>query len=293
MSYPTGKDHHSYGKSRSEETKKKISESRKKNRDKIKYPTGVDHPFYGKHHTDEAKHKISENLKQYTGEKCHRYGIKWSDELRAKLLPSRRDHPGFLGKKHSIESNAKNAKAHYGKIASAETRKKMSKWHQLHPKRGKDNPGYGKPCGFGSGWGWGGWYKGWHFRSLGELRYVIEEIEPSGLEWKSAEKKELRIPYVDDKGSDRTYCADFIIDNVRLVEVKHKRLLEKDKNVIRKKEAGELFCKEHNLIYEMADSKHLSFQKLRTLVESGEVKLVEKWNERFKSMCKKKDLLKY
>lgn len=48
-----GEAHHNYGKSRPEETCKKISESHK----------GEKNPFYGKHHSEKTKKQISDNLK--------------------------------------------------------------------------------------------------------------------------------------------------------------------------------------------------------------------------------------
>ena len=50
-----------YGKHHTEETKEKISKSRKGKR------AGEQHPFYGKHHTEETKEKISENRKSKGG----------------------------------------------------------------------------------------------------------------------------------------------------------------------------------------------------------------------------------
>ena len=52
-----------YGKHHTEETKKKISESRKGKR------AGVDHPFYGKHHSQESLNKMSVNRKGKGGKK--------------------------------------------------------------------------------------------------------------------------------------------------------------------------------------------------------------------------------
>lgn len=92
----TTKEHrylHHKGMRHSEESKKKISESRKG-----KYG-GEDNPFYGKHHTEEAKRKISE---------AHKGKSIWK------------------GKHHSEESKRKNSEAHKGKHHSEETRKKMS-----------------------------------------------------------------------------------------------------------------------------------------------------------------------
>jgi hypothetical protein len=42
---------------------------------------------------------------------------------------------------------------------------------------GSKNKMYGKPSPQGSGNGWSGWYKGWYFRSLIELSYMVNVIE--------------------------------------------------------------------------------------------------------------------
>lgn len=59
----SGKGNPFYGKHHSNETKKKISDSRKG-----KY-VGESHPFYGKHHSDESKAKISNSRKNKGGKK--------------------------------------------------------------------------------------------------------------------------------------------------------------------------------------------------------------------------------
>ena len=108
------------GGSRSEETKRKISRSKK----------GENHPmfgkpptkgFLGKRHTPETCRKISEAT---TGEKNHRYG---------KLAPNR-------GKPHSAKTRRKISEARKGKKHSEEAKRKMS-----GSKKGEKHPMYGKP----------------------------------------------------------------------------------------------------------------------------------------------------
>lgn len=280
-----GENHHSFGKPRSEETKRKISESRKKN--KIVYPTGPDHAFFGKHHREESKKKISESIKELglVGEKSYWYGKHPSEETRKKLSEVRTgENNPFYGKHHSDESMKKNAAAHLGKSPSKQTRQKMSVSHK-GKQLGVDNPAYGKPPAYGSGWGWAGWYKGWHFRSLGELRYVIHELEEKGLKWESAEKAEYRIPYQAQDGRNKTYCADFLVEETRLVEVKCKRM-QTNQTVLNKQEAAIAFCKKSGWNYEMADSVPLPLSELEELVDSGQVRLLDRWQGRFEKVRK-------
>lgn len=282
-----GEKHHSYGKARSEETKRKISETRKKN--KIVYPKGEDHAFYGKHHSEDSKKKISETINNLglKGENHPLYGTHPSDETKKKLSDSKLGkNNNFYGKKHSAEAKEKNRQYHTNKYPSLETRKKMSESHKgLFA--GENNPMYGKPSAFGSGWGWSGWYKGWHFRSLGELSYVIDKLEANGLVWQSAEIGKYRIPYKTADGSNRTYCADFIV-GATLIEVKCKRM-QKNLIVMLKKEAAIKFCKNLGLVYEIVDSVPMPFIQLKSLVDSGKVTLVDRWNNRFNKLKKEKN----
>jgi hypothetical protein len=53
---------------------------------------------------------------------------------------------------------------------------------------GEKNFWFGKPSPVGSGNGWSGWYKGWYFRSLLELSFMIKVIERFKFSWKSADR---------------------------------------------------------------------------------------------------------
>ncbi len=137
---------------------------------------------------------------------------------------------------------------------------------------GEKNPMYGKPPPKGSGNGWGGWYKGWYFRSLKELSYMIYVIEPNSYKWENAEQKRLSIPYVDHLGHNRTYRADFLLNDHILIEVKPKALMETVVNQL-KKVAAELFCSNSGYEYRMVDVKTIEYKALRSLCASGVVKL--------------------
>ena len=126
-----------YGKSPSQETRDKMSKSRKGLLAGEKHPmygmTGEKNPFYGKHHTQEAKDRIS---KANSGENSWWYG-KHGEE-----------NPNF-GKKHTKEHNEKISKAltgeknpFYGKHHTEQTRELMRKNHADFS--GKNNPNYGR-----------------------------------------------------------------------------------------------------------------------------------------------------
>ena len=68
---------HNLGKHHSEESRKKMSESRK----------GEKCYIFGKHHLEETRKKISEKLK---GEKCYIFGKHHSEETRKKIGEARK-----------------------------------------------------------------------------------------------------------------------------------------------------------------------------------------------------------
>ena len=103
-----GKPAHNKGVPMSEESKRKMSESRK-----------------GKLHTEETKKKISESNK---GKPSAMLGKKHSEESKKKMGESRsgKKNP-FFGKHHTEETRKKISTANKGKQRSEETRRKLSK----------------------------------------------------------------------------------------------------------------------------------------------------------------------
>lgn len=127
----SGKNHPSYGKNHTQETKDKISkiktgkklgpqsEEHKRNRaDAIR---GEKHPMYGKHHTEETKYKISKSI---SGENHPMYGRTHTEESRKKI---KENHADFSGENHP----------QYGKPRSEETRKKISEKAKGRPSKWK------------------------------------------------------------------------------------------------------------------------------------------------------------
>jgi hypothetical protein len=146
---------------------------------------------------------------------------------------------------------------------------------------GTKNNMYGKPAPQGSGNGWSGWYNSWFFRSLNELAFMVRVIERFNFSWVSAEKKELRIPYIDYKNSQRTYTADFLLNNKYLVECKPKKLFNSPQN-LEKKKAALLYCKEKNFIYKQIETEKLTYEEINNLIELKKLKFTDKYNEKFK-----------
>lgn len=153
---------------------------------------------------------------------------------------------------------------------------------------GSKNPMYGKQSPQGSGNGWSGWYKGWFFRSLIELSYMVNVIERFNLKWVSAEAKIYKIDYIGFKNQSRTYFADFVINDKYLVEIKPKKL-HKSKTVILKSEAAVIFCKDRGMVYKISDCPKLSSKDLEYLINDGTVILTDRYKEKYEKFKRDKD----
>lgn len=138
---------------------------------------------------------------------------------------------------------------------------------------GKNNPMFGKPRPAG-GNGWKGYYKSWFFRSLLELSYVVNVLEPSNLTWESAERKEFEIPWIDWKGTSRTYRADFLVSGSKLVECKPKRL-HSTPQVEAKRKAAEIWCSDQGFEYELICPSQMTLEQLKELCNDGNVVLTD------------------
>jgi len=147
--------------------------------------------------------------------------------------------------------------------------------------KGANNNMYGKPTPNGAGNGWKGWYKGFHFRSLRELQFYIKTIEIDKIECINTHlKKEFRVKYIDQKGTERTYSADFLVGGNTIVEVKPKKLQNTLENQCKFK-AMEEFCKNNNLIFKVIDIEPDS-KLIKQKFLDGEIKFTHKYIDRFK-----------
>lgn len=233
--------------------------------------SGKGNPFYGKKHSEETIKKLIEYHK--TRDKSVYQTIEFKEKSR---------RPGKL--------NGMYGRSYYDVWVEKYGQKEANKRMSIHGKKisqrvsGKNNPMYGKPSPKGSGNGWSGWYKGWFFRSLKELSYMINVIEKNHYKWESAETGKFRIKYIDYNGRERTYNPDFLINDKILIEVKPIRLMGTPSNVI-KKEAAIKFCKENNFEYRMVDVKILDINKI--------IKLFSEKIIKFNKKISKSNLLEY
>jgi hypothetical protein len=218
--------------------------------------------FYGKHHTAEFKKILSEK---------HKKGILGFTKFGSEKNPS-----SNINKRPVYEIWVEK----YG-IEKADKRLLLAQEKQSIAASGNKNSMYGKTSPYGTGRGWSGWYRGWFFRSLLELSYMIKVIEKEGLIWESAETKEFMIPYINQEGMNRNYFPDFLVGGNRLIEVKPKRL-QANITVLLKKEAAEKFCNKKGWCYELLDSKTLNKEEIITLYNQGKIKFLLKYEEKFK-----------
>lgn len=213
---------------------------------------------------------------RFVGKQNHFYGKKHTEEALVKIRAG-----GAKGSKLRITTcnNFEIWKNKYG------IEKATEKWNVLKKNlsvkmSGAGNPMYNKPSPQGSGNGWKGWYKGWFFRSLMELTYLINVIEKNNWKWKTAETKALSIPYINWDGKRRTYRADFFIENNLLIECKPKSL-HNSPLVLIKKDAAEKFCKENNYTYRIEDVGILSKEEICQLYNDNKIKFTLKYDKMF------------
>lgn len=192
----------------------------------------------------------------------------------------------------SGENNPMHGKSFYDiwieKYGKEEADKLLVEYGELKSKQtsGKNNPMYGKPSPVGSGNGWSGWYKGWYFRSLNELSYMVSVIERFNIKWESAETKKWSVKYIDWNGIERNYFPDFILSGKYMVECKPKNLWNSETNRLKKGAAVEM-CKELGLIYKMVNPKKLTDNEIEILYNEGKIKFLDRYDEKFKKRLQK------
>ncbi len=270
-------------------------------------PTCNTEVVYKNKYTLNNSQKLNKSCRSCSSKKrIEKFGI--SDEFKAFITSDCCGEKNtFFGKKHSEETKRKIRDKMIiissGREAPMKGRSLYQVWLEKHGKEeadirmaayrekqrinatGENNPMYGKPTPQGSGNGWSGWYKGWFFRSLRELSYVIRVIEANNLKWSSAES--IRIPYVDWDGANRTYSPDFIINDNTLVEIKPSRLIG-SKGVSLKKEAAENFCKNIGWTYELVDQPRMANKEIEDLYDSGEIKFTKRYELKFLEIRRQK-----
>jgi hypothetical protein len=247
-----------------DDVRKKMSERLRGENNPMYGKIGNLNPFFGKHHTKETKEKILKNRD---------YSVYKTNEFREKIskITSGRNNPMF-GKSVYDQWLKK-----YGKTI-ADDKMNQYKLKQSFNNKGKKNSMYGKPSPKNSGNGICGWYKGWFFRSLLELSYMIFVIERFNLMWETGESEKYKINYIQD-GVNKNYFPDFVINGKYIIECKPKKLWLNSKN-LSKFNFAEKFCKENNYIFKVRDLPKIKKIELMSLIDSGLVILTNKWKDK-------------
>lgn len=231
--------------------------------------SGVDNPFYGHRHTKKSRKKMSDSrIKRGNIYKTKKFRKKISKTSKGK------NNPMYGRSVYSVWLQK------FGKIV-ADKKLKSFKKKISKSTSGKKNKNYGKTPDNRCGSGWKGWYKGWFFRSLRELSYVVSVLEKEKRDWVSAECNNLRIEYISAEKTKKTYVADFLVDNKYLIEIKPKKL-QKTPNNIAKAKAAKRFCKKLGLIYQMVDCKVLSSEQIKNLYDQKSIKFTDLYEKKYK-----------
>lgn len=222
------------------------------------------------------------------GDKNHFYGKEHSLEMKNKLSRERK------GKHFSPDTEFKKGHKNIKEITYMESlikkygnnREKIEeKYNKFKNKlsdafKGDKNPMYGKPSPQGSGNGWSGWYKGWYFRSLNELSYMVNVIERFNLKWETGESQKYKISYIDYLGNKRNYFTDFIINGKYAIECKPKKLWKADENKRKFESAMKEFLN-IDIIFKIRDNKKLKHYELIDLINNGSLVFTKRYQIKF------------
>lgn len=147
---------------------------------------------------------------------------------------------------------------------------------------GENNPMYGKPSPLGSGVGWKGWLNGSHFRSLRELKFMLENTN-----YVSAECDYWTAKYINWDGSKRTTRPDFVNKTSKiLVECKPKRL-HNTPLVSLKSEAMQSLAESRGFEFRLLDPGIVEMSELKDLVDSGSVVLYDLYRDMLEDLIER------
>lgn len=249
-----------------DEVKKRMSERVKGENNPMFGKTGNLNPFFGKKHTEETKKKIINGRD---------YSVYKTEEFRQKIskLSKGNNNPMYGKSVYDVWVEK------YGKKIADEKMVDYKKKQSLN-NSGEKNSMYGKPAPINSGNGICGWYKGWFFRSLLELSYMIFVIERFNLDWESGESEKYKIKYEVD-GENKNYFPDFVLNKKYIIECKPKKLTKVNTNKI-KFEFAKKYCEENGFIFKVRDIPKIKKENLIKMIGDGLVVLTNKWRDKLK-----------
>lgn len=217
---------------------------------------GEQNPFYGKHHSEEGKKKTGHYLRSDA-----------QKEQARKQLEKVSNHRSVLD--CWIDK--------YGEEEANKLWKEKNQKHRINAAGCKNNM-FGKSSPNGSGNGWSGWYKGFYFRSLRELSFLIVFL-PLNIVI-SAESNLYKIPYIDPLNQPRNYFPDYILNNKYIIEIKPKKLWHSP-TIVSKSEAAIKYCINNKLIYKLYDPT-IKTKLIKREYSLGEIKFLPKYEIKFK-----------
>jgi hypothetical protein len=229
---------------------------------------GKDNAFYGKEHLDSTKAGLKDQALDRD------QSVYRTKEFREKIskATSGQNNPMYGRSVYDVWIEK------YG-IEEADRRMDITKEKHSKNNSGSGNPMYGKPAPRGSGNGWSGWYKGWFFRSIRELSYIILVLEANNQEWFSGESQKWKIRYKDSDDKMRNYFPDFITHD-KIIEIKPSRLSGLPNNKLKEK-AAKRFAKQLGMEYTIVDPKMLDSKEIADLVKSDVIQFTDKWRKRY------------
>jgi len=227
--------------------------------------TAEKNPFFGKHHTQKTISVLKKVDKSYTK----------TDDFKKKLSVLNKGVNNSMFGLTVYDLWVKK----YG-VDVANEKLKITKLKHSKNNSGSGNPMYGKPSPTGSGNGWSGWYKGWYFRSLKELTYMVKVIERFKLKWENGESAKFKITYLDYNGNKRNYYPDFIVNDKYVIEIKPKKLWNSD-SVLRKKEATIKHCETKGLKYKLVDVTTITDEEIRLLRDTKQLVFLDRYENKF------------
>jgi hypothetical protein len=161
-------------------------------------------------------------------------------------------------------------------LAAAEEFKLKDSKRKSDLAKGQNNPMYGKPSPMGSGYGWKGWLDGRFFRSLRELRFMLDN--PSAI---TAESAFWTAEFIFN-GSERTTRPDFLLETEKIiVECKPERL-HLTPQVAAKQKALSMLAESRGYSYVLTDPGIVFSAELQDLISAGRVTLTDKTKEIYK-----------
>lgn len=247
-----------------DEVKKRMSERVKGENNPMFGKFGELNPFFGKKHTEETKKKIINGRD---------YSVYKTEEFRQKIskLSKGNNNPMYGKSVYDVWVEK------YGKEIADEKMIEYKKKQSLN-NIGEKNAMYGKPAPINAGNGICGWYKGWFFRSLLELSYMIFVIERFNFDWESGESEKYKISYSID-GKNKNYFPDFVLNKKYIIECKPKKLTQTITNKI-KFEFAKKYCEENGFIFKTRDIPKIKKENLISMVNNGLVVLTNKWKDK-------------